>query len=163
MRKCAAMVLVLLSVACQGDGSEPHTQERPALVQPSQPCALLTAEEIGEAVGTPSREGEEVSSISGDVRLCTYRTGPPYASITVQVEWPMTQEQFQRRMKKDPINTEEMTGLGDLAFVHAGVSLSVLSRETAVSASVQHFKSVDDTQVMLRSLGETIVSKLQRS
>jgi len=64
-------------------------------------------------------------------------------------------------MEDDPINTVELDDLGDAAFIHAGVHLSVLVDDVAVAATLQLFDTVEQAEDALHELGDTIVRRLQ--
>lgn len=167
------VALALLLAACGNpDVTQPVFAATPspagsaAPIDPRDPCALLTPEDIAAATGGEVSEGQEREGMKmrpdEDFNpLCVYRTGPPYASVAVYIERPETPEGFRRRMEEDPINTFEVEGLGDAAFIFAGVGLSMLVDDTAVSATVQHFDTVEQTQDVLTKLGETIVRRIR--
>jgi hypothetical protein len=163
MRKNRWVLVALLLVSA---GVElPTTPAVADAIDPSEPCSLLTPSDVSKAFKHDVRKGREVlsrpNSDGEQVPLCIYRTGPPYTSLAIYVERPVTRRDFQERMERDPRNTKELGGLGDQAFIHAGVSLSVLEGDTVVDATVQHFDTVQRTQVVLRKVGSAAVRRIQ--
>ena len=169
------MLVALLLAACGSpDATQPVSAATPSPagsappVDPRDPCALLAPEDIAAVTGGDVSKGEEREGMKSILRpdedfnpLCVYRTGPPYASVAIYIERPETPEGFRRRMEEDPINAVEIEGLGDSAFIHAGVGLSLLVDDTAISATVQHFDTVEQTREVLTKLGETIVRRVR--
>lgn len=163
MRKTRGILIALLLAS--GSVELPTTSAAGAAVDPSEPCSLLAPSDVAKAFKHGVKKGREVLSRPNSdgerVPLCIYRTGPPYTSLTIYVERPVTRRGFQRRMARDPRNTKELGGIGDEAFIHAGVSLSVLEGDTVVAATVQHFDTVQRTQVVLRKIGSAAVRRIQ--
>jgi hypothetical protein len=166
MRTAALLLCTLLLVACDPDAPDPSKQEAVRAADPSDPCSLLSSGDIAGAVARRDvEEGREVESRpdsrGATVPLCVFRTGPPYASVTIYVENPVAEEEFRGRIERDPINTKEVTDIGELAFIHAGVSLSLFVADTAITATVQHFDSVADTEVVLRKIGAAALRRTE--
>ena len=117
------------------------------------------------AFGTEVDTPEEVESRPGpggrSVPLCMYRVGRPYTSLTIHVERPRTEADFSRELTEDPLNTRAIPDLGDLAYIHGGVSLSLFLEDTAVTATVQHFDSVERTEVFLRKIAHAALDRLE--
>jgi hypothetical protein len=150
------VLLALLLIGCGAAAPASSKSEEVQTLDPTDPCSLLKPLEIAEAVRSDVEQEQEVESRPNrdgeSVPLCTYRTGPPYASVTIQVHSPITEQEFRRRLRFDPLNTKELSNIGDLAFIHAGVSLSLFMPDAAVTATVQHFDTVAKTEVVLRRM-----------
>jgi hypothetical protein len=126
-------------------------------VDPSDPCGLLSPEQVQAAVGTKVQDGEEIGSILGSTRICSYKTAEPWASVQVYLEEDVSAHEFNKPRRSDPANTESVPGIGDGAFIAACAGISVLTRNVLVAASVQHLTTCDETDVVLEKLGRTIV------
>ena len=148
-------------------GVAPLGEESPTpyVVDPKDPCSVLSAEEVAEAIAREVTSEDEVESRPDQegrtVPLCHYATTQPYGSVVVYLEEESSEDDFRARMRRDPINTEEVEDLGDLAFFHGGVSLSVLVADASVSMSVQMFDTVEEAQVALRNVAEIAVERLR--
>ena len=154
------LVPLLLVAGCDSDPPAPPR----AVVDEERPCELATTAEVAAAVRgreIPATPVEARSSMdkSGTL-LCNYPVGPPYSSVTLHVEEDVSEDEFRQRMERDPLNADPLDGAGDLAFTHAGVSVSVWEDGRTASASVQHFEGSDDTRRALEELAELIDSKL---
>lgn len=135
-------------------------------VDPDDPCALLTPQEVSEAIGLEVEEEREVPSKSDGVkgqssRLCLYDTTEPYGSIVVYLNSEVAEKDFRKNMRRDPINTEEVPDVGDLAFIHGGAGIQILVDDTAVSVSVQMFDSVEEAELALRNVGKVAAERLR--
>lgn len=165
MRKMGLVLLTVLLIGCDADAPAPPKSGQGQAVDPTDPCSFLSGQDIGEAVGSEVEDGREVESIPNpegeSIPMCLYRTGPPYASVTIYVENPVTEQEFQRRSQRDVLNTKDLTDLADLAYIHGGVSLSLLMADVAITATVQHFDSVEDTEVVLGKIGTAAVYRMQ--
>lgn len=157
MRAFALSLLLLAAVAC--DEGRPA---RPAVVVDARdPCAFATSEEIAAAVeGRPGERNERRARGPGDVVLCHYDTGQPHSSVTLNVETSVSEDEFRRRMERDPLNTDPLEGYGAAAFTHAGVSVVVWEDGRAVSAGLQHLTDVDAAREALEGLAKLIDTKL---
>lgn len=165
MRKMSPVLIAFLLIGCESDAPAPPRTEQVQAVDPANPCSLLSGQDIGGAVGSEVDKGREVESRPNSegesIPLCLYRTGSPYASVTIHVESPVTEPEFRRRSTRDARNTKHLTDVADLAYIHAGVSLSLLMDDAAITATVQHFDSVDNTEEVLRKIGIAAVHRLQ--
>ena len=165
MRRMSSILLALLMIGCGTDAPAPEKSEEAHAVDPTDPCSFLSRRDIAEAVGGDVKEGQEVKSRPNregeSVPLCIYTTGPPYASVMIQVESPVTEKEFQRHLRRDPLNTKEVLDIGDLAYIHGAVSLSVFMADAAVTATVQDLDSAANTEVVLRKIGSAIVRRMQ--
>lgn len=134
-------------------------------LDPDDPCSLLTPEEVAEATDLDVDEEREVPSKPGPKgktqQLCLYRTTPPYNFIVVSFESDVSEEDFRARMERDPSNTEEISDVGDLGFLHGGAGLSTLIGDTALSVSVQTFDSVENAALVLRKIARAGVEHLR--
>lgn len=158
MRWTLVAVLMLACAACDRDAPAPA----PAVVDPERPCEVATAAEIAEAVGASAPPASPLEGVSrgGRIPLCNYGVGRPYTTVTVQVETDVSEDEFVDRMARDPLNTDELEGAGELAYTHGGVAVSVWEDERALSASLQRFDDVDETRGALERLGRLFASKL---
>jgi hypothetical protein len=152
------LLLLLVAIGCE-EGREPSRPD--VVVDAREPCAFATPAEIAAATGGSAGERDERPARGpGDVVLCHYDVGPPYSSVTLYVESPVSAEAFRRRMERDPLNTDPLDGYGELAFTHGGVGVSVWEGGRAVSASLQHFGDIDEARVALEGLAELMDAKL---
>ncbi len=154
------VVLTLLLGLCAGCEPDPPAP-RPAVVDPERPCAFASADEVGAAVGS-DRVASPLEGVSRDAstRLCSYGVGRPFNTVTLYVEDDVTEDEFRERMNRDPLNTDPLEGAGEIAFTHAGVSVSVWDGGRSASAGLQHFGSPDATRTALEELAGLIDSKL---
>ncbi len=160
MRSALLIVLMLIATACQ---STSETPEPRAVVNPHDPCALLSPAQVEDALGSDVRSerlGESRPGPEGVVPLCLYETGPPFSTLALHVEQPVSRSEFDREIDRDPRNTETLDGIGDAAFIHAGVSILVLQDGTVVGASLQHFEDIDETRRALVRLGHVLEDEL---
>ena len=148
----------------------PAPQPSHAPVDPEEPCALLDESAMTEAAGVEIADGAEVQSrpdAEGRTEpICLYAVEPPYTSITVHFETGVTMDEFERRKRRDsrPFdNADELKGVGDAAYIYAGVSLQMLVDDVWAVASVQHFDTVDETRRVLAGLGTYIAEELRGS
>jgi hypothetical protein len=156
-----AVVLVIAVVACAAcDGSAPAPER--AVVDPGRPCEVATAAEIADAIGVaaPAASPSEVESIGGTATLCNYGVGRPYNVVSLHVEDDVSRDEFVDRMARDPLNTDELAGAGELAYTHGGVAVSVWDDERVLSASVQRADDIDEARRALEGLGRLFASKL---
>jgi hypothetical protein len=164
MKLLSAIGLLLLAAAC-GSGQVPLStgNGRPA-IDPSDPCSLLTSDQVAGVLGLEVREAREIESIAdprgNSVPLCRYQTEKPYRSVTLYVESPASESEFKKNLGRDPVNTTQLEGIGDLAFVHAGVQLATLVQGTVISVTVQDFDTVEETEVVLRKIAQAAVREL---
>lgn len=155
------LVVVLVLVASLGCDSRESPEARTAVLEEERPCAVASPEEVAEAVGGAAYGAQAVEARSKDgTMLCSYDVGPPYSTVTLHVETAVSETDFRGRMERDPLNTDPLDGVGDLAFTHAGVGVSVWEDGEAASASLQHFGDPDVTRRALEGLAELIESKL---
>jgi hypothetical protein len=165
MRNVGPVLLALLLIGCDAAMPASPRSEGVQTLDPMNPCSVLEPHEIADAVRSDVERELEVESRpnrDGETeRLCLYRTGPPYTSVTIQVHSPISEQEFRRRLRFDPLSTKEISHVGDLAFIHAGVSLSMLVSNTAVTATVQHFDTVVNTEVVLRRIGAVSTQRLE--
>ena len=160
MRACIFAIVVLLVAGCDAEEVPPMPDpERAVVVDEEDPCGVVTSEEMAEATGGRAGRTREAQGHSSEL-LCSYPVGPPYSTVTVHVETDVSEAEFRRRMERDPINTERLQGVGDLAFTHGLVAVSVWEDGRAVSASVQHFSDPARTEAVVLEIGELIDSKL---
>jgi hypothetical protein len=155
------MVAACFLISC-GQAQAPHTRvsSTPIVVRPEDPCSLLTPDQVADAAGievSEEREGESKGS-KDSLPFCLYKTASPYNFIIVVVEAPITEEAFRKRMERDLLNSKVVDDVGDLAFLHAGASISTLADSTAISMSVQSFGSVQSAEVVLREVAKAAVS-----
>lgn len=157
MRAIALSLLLLAPVACDGDEPEPAS----VVVDAGEPCAFATPAEIAAAVeGQAGESNERTARGPGDVVLCHYEVGPPYSSVTLNVETSVSEGEFRRRMERDPLNTDPLDGYGAAAFTHGGVNVVVWEDDQAVSAGLQHLKDADRAREALEGLAGLIDEKL---
>lgn len=155
----AALIVGLFVTACQEE-ERPAPERQIQSVTDDEPCDLLSIAQVERALSTRVRNQGEVGSHQPGVRLCRYGVGRPYASITVYVEHDVRVEEFEKRRDRDPINTKNVAGFGDGAFIHACVSLSLLSDDAFVAVGVQHFDTCEDTAGVLRRLADQVLLAL---
>lgn len=162
MKPLALLVISLLLASCQPDAPPRPDTGTTAVgeVDPQEPCALLSPASVQRAIETEVSDEAEVSA-HGRGRICSYGTTEPWASVGVVVEDDVTRRAFDKRLRRDQINTDPVDGIGDGAFIQACVSITVLVDDALVSASVQHFTTCDETAVVLRALGREMVAALR--
>lgn len=157
MKRLCLAVLLVACAACESDAPAPAA----AVVDPDRPCAFASAGEIAGAVGGTAGTARSVEARSKDgTLLCTYGVGRPFNTVTLYVEDDVSRGEFVDRMARDPLNTDDLDGAGELAYTHGGVAVSVWEDGRAVSASLQHFGEPDATREALERLGQLIDSKL---
>jgi hypothetical protein len=83
-----------------------------------------------------------------------------YGSVGLVIDAPVSKTEFCRRFDRDPSNTATITGLGDMAFVHACGGLHVLEGDVVVAVGVQHFATCERTEVVLRAVAEAALGQL---
>ena len=153
--------LLVAGAACDSPAPVAPSSRPPAVraVDAGAPCDVLSPAQVEEAVGTPVEREREADSLDG-TRLCSYDTTAPYSSVSVAVEPDMTAREFDKRMERDPANTEILDGPADAAFVHACASVELLEEDVFVSISVQHLTTCEETQAVLRALATEAVASL---
>lgn len=158
------MVLILIASACDSNPSSDGTLPL-RVVDPFDPCSLLSSEEVAEALEMEvHRVAEADSHPDSDGRtvpLCVYETGHPYDSVAIQLEAGVTASDFEMRHDRDPINTVRIDGVGDDAFIHAGASVAVLVNQEVVDISLQKFGRDEVTDTVLLSLARKAESALR--
>jgi hypothetical protein len=138
------IVLLLVCAACAGaDGNvwTPGGSVPDPFDVPSDPCALLTVQEVEAVGGGPViRTGlvpdERMHDPAGP-NPCEYVTGGRHESILVFVE-PHGAGAFDEWREGDQRNTVMIDGVGDEAFAHALASLYVRVGDTYFVLSTQH-------------------------
>jgi len=169
MRGLAVLATLLLVVACDsGREHHPSPQEGrlSARVDVPDPCSLLSVDQVAKAVGASVKGAGEVQSMSDaqgkSAPLCSYETASVYKTVTVSLDAPVTKQSFLERLGRDTANTQAVAiPGGELAYVHAGVSLSMLTGATVVTIDVQDFRSVEETRSVLRHLAQEAVAGLR--
>lgn len=161
------VIVLLLASSCAEEGrttssaGSPSTGSRPvAQVDPEDPCALLSPEEIERAIGTNVSGEREVGSRDHVTRICIYDTTKPWSSVGVSLEDEVTAEAFNQEMDRDPRNTEKVEGIGDGAFIHGCAGITLLVEDTQVSLGVQHLTTCDETGAVLRAVASEAVEQL---
>lgn len=158
MRLVFLTLLLVAGAACERDAAEPSPA---AVFDPARPCEVASATEVAEAVGGRAGEARTVEARSKDrTMLCSYAVGAPVGRVTLHVEDDVSEEQFVDRMARDQLNTEELKGPGELAFVHGGVSVSVWEDGRAISASLQQLDDIDEARGALERLANVIAARL---
>ena len=154
---------VLSLVACEQEIADPSPPRMLAQVDAEEPCSLLTPEQVGEAIGTQIRSESEVDSHDPNTRICSYKTTAPWTSVSISLETDFSTEEWAKEVKQDPVNTEPVAGIGDGTLIHACASIAVFEADALVWASVQHLTTCDETSVVLKALGRTIVDTLDQT
>jgi hypothetical protein len=80
--------------------------------------------------------------------------------VTLHIESPASESHFERAHKRDPLNTVKADGIGDKAFIHAGVSLASWVDGTVIAMSVQDFGTVEETEVVLKRVAQVAIREL---
>ena len=169
MRPFSGLVIALLvasSCGAEGDtppsAGGPPSDESPSApqVDPEDPCALLSPEDIERAIRADVSTEREVGSKDLVTRICSYDTAKPWSSVGVSVEDEVTAEAFNEKMTRDPPNTQKVDGIGDGAFIHGCSGIAVLVEDTQVSLGVQHLTTCEETAEVLRALANEAVEQL---
>jgi hypothetical protein len=163
MKLASLIALVLFSAACDQDAAltDPPPQTRE--IDLAEPCAFLSPNQVERAVGTPVRDEREVDSHDLITRICSYTTTEPYASVGVVIDSPVTQEEFEKRMRRDPVNTKILDGVADMAFIHGCSSVDLLVGDVSASLGVQHLTTCEKTEIVLLALAKEAIAELQSS
>ena len=126
------MVAVALLIASCQPSAGPGPDGRTAGVDPADPCSLLSPAQIASVATIEVSSERQVQSRADpqddSVPLCMYAT-QPFNSLTLHLESPVSERDFLPRLRRDPLNTKEIEGVGDMAFLHAGASIQTLSNE----------------------------------
>jgi hypothetical protein len=163
VKALAAVAVFLAVVACDNQLVDDSPAPSTVVADPENPCDLLSPAQVEDAVEAEVRSEEEVDSHDPVTRICSYKTAQPWASVGVSLETDVSPDQFNKELRRDSINTEPVEGIGEGAFIHACASITVYSKQVLVSASVQHLTTCEETSVVLKGLGNTIVAALQKS
>ena len=160
------MALVLTACASGAVHSEGAASVDPTL--PSDPCSLVTVEEVEAATGSevvrtglvPDDRLHRPTDIPGwgpprifRTNPCEFVTDGMHASITVYVD-PDGAADFAAERDTDPVNTEPIEGIGDEAFAHALASLHVRAGDGYFVLSTQHgagWEGIEDLQDLARA------------
>lgn len=158
VKSLAPIVVVLLLAGCTTEAPERSRRQAASRVDPDDPCDLLTPQQVEDAIGTEVRGEREVASHNPAIRICSYETTEPWASVGVSLEANVNSQDFDDEIRRDPPNTEPVDDVGDGAFIHACASVTVHVSQTLVTAAIQHFTTCDETRVVLTNLGRVIES-----
>lgn len=160
VRNLAACVLVLL-IGCTNGAPEQLARQAESLVDPEKPCELLAPQQVEAAINTDVEGEREVDSHDPATRICSYATTEPWASVAVSLEANVSPDEFAKEVRRDRPNTEPVDNIGDSAFIHGCSSITMYASDVAVTASVQHLTTCEETSVVLQSLGRAIVESLR--
>lgn len=96
MRRLIALGLLLVLAGCGGGTTSTAPAESPPAASPSvsqvapvsadQPCDLLSAEELNQALGTSFTQGEQTEDEARQVVTCTYTTTESVNGVDVPTE-----------------------------------------------------------------------------
>jgi hypothetical protein len=163
MKALAAAVAVSLAfVACENTTADKSPPPSAVVVNPENPCDLLSPTQVQNAVDSEVRSEEEVDSHDPTTRICSYKTDQPWSSVGVSLKTEVSRVQFDKEMRRDSINTEPVEDIGEGAFIHGCASITVYAEQVLVSASLQHPTTCEATSVVLKDLGSSIVSALSQ-
>jgi hypothetical protein len=165
------LVVAVALVGCGADAIEttgadssgdPQVDESlsPVPVDPDKPCSLLTEDDVAQAVGLPvtgKREVESMPTGHGTVPLCLYSMPEPFASVVIEVKYPVSPGSFAKDQGRDPNNTDRVEGG---AFIHGCATLSALVNRTQVNITVQHFDSCAQSDAALTAVERIAGEKL---
>jgi hypothetical protein len=164
----ALIAITLVATACQSTTASGPSPQSGHVIVPDAPCNLFTQTEVASALGIDVKSEHETTSMPDDrdntAFLCVYDTGPPYASLTIQIQRPVSRAQFEQELEKQKRQNqviETIRGLGDEAFIEGTVTISVLSGEVNVIASMQHLDNSQGAEGALRTIGEIAVRNLR--
>ena len=157
MRMRLLLVALVLLAGCDQRPQSTRTFDA------KDPCGLLTPKQVEKAIGTPIGPEREVGSHDLVTRICSYDTSKPYASVGVVIETDVGPDDFERRMKRDPINTEPVDGVGEMAYIHGCSSLQLLAEETYVSMALQHLTTCEDSEEVLRAIAAEAIAELEET
>ena len=163
VRALVAVAVLLTLVSCDSQTVDNSPAESRAQVDPQNPCDLLSPAQVEDAIDTEVLAEEEVDSHDPVTRICSYQTDQPWSSVGLSLETNVSHDQFDKAMRRDPINTEPVKDIGQGAFIHACASITVYAEQVLISASVQHLTNCEETSVVLRGLGKTMAAALQES
>lgn len=159
MRIVVLGALLAVAAACDPGAPAPET-----VVDEERPCELAAPAEIAAAIRADVASAAPVESRTSTdesrTLLCHYDAGRPYGSVTLHVETGVSEDEFRERMRRDPLNTDPLEGVGGMAFTHAASGVSVWEDGDAVSASLQYFGEPEVTRRTLEDLAALIDSKL---
>ena len=161
MKTLVVGLILLALVGCDEQQSIDVGGSRAAVADPKNPCELLSPQQVEDAIGTEVTGEQEVGSHDPATRICSYETDKPWASVSLSLRTDVSTDAFEKKMRRDRINTQPVEGIGEGAFIHACASISVLVSNVSVDTSIQHLTTCDETGAVLRKLGTTVVSALQ--
>jgi hypothetical protein len=162
MRFFAIVTLAALTmVACGREVAGLPIQGTVNALDPQEPCSLLSPRQVQRAIKTKvdgEREGDSHDPVT---RICHYEAIGPWGSVGLSLDVQTDRDEFTKRLRRDPQNTERVDGIGDGAFIHACSSISVLVGDVLVTVGVQHVTMCEETGVVLRALGREVVTALR--
>jgi hypothetical protein len=159
MKLYVVVAIALLVASCQPSFGHESGRKR-HVVDPSDPCSLLSPDLIASAANIEvSRERRVQSRAEESVPLCMYPT-QPFNSVTLHLESPVSKTDFVKRLQRDPLNTNDVSGIGDMGFVHAGASIQTFVDGTVVGISAQHLTTVEETERALIAIAKRAVAQL---
>ena len=163
MKLYVVVAMALLVASCQPI-TGPESSRKRLVVDPSDPCSLLSPDLIASAanieVSRERRVQSRADSHGESIPLCMYAT-QPFNSVALHLESPVTKNDFVRRLKRDPLNTKDVAGIGDRAFLHAGASIQTFVDRTVVGISAQHLTTVEETEGALIAIAKRAVAQLR--
>jgi hypothetical protein len=132
---------------------------------PEDACALLTAAQVGSAVGTPMNEGAYTTPTFK--KTCTWTAAHAGANgVKIVTVWFEGVEMFAGGLKaaRNPgVSTSSIGGLGDSAYyltVGNFVALHVKKGGAALKVAVYASLPADRVQAMEKTLAQAVVAKL---
>jgi hypothetical protein len=132
---------------------------------PEDACALLTAAQVGSAVGTPMNEGAYTTPTFK--KTCTWTAAHAGANgVKIVTVWFEGVEMFAGGLKaaRNPgVSASSIGGLGDSAYyltVGNFVALHVKKGGAALKVAVYASLPTDRVQAMEKTLAQAVVAKL---
>ncbi len=130
MRKLLLLSATVLAVAPAASGAS------------TSPCALVTADDAGKALGVKVGTGK--SQTLGLYRACTYTRGRKTLTVLVR---KIDKGTFEKSAKKNPPPVFPIPGIGDAAFsAGGGAALLVWKKGTEVTFTFVGVSPVVQTQ-----------------
>jgi hypothetical protein len=137
----------------------------PLVTLTSDSCAVVTPDQIAEATsskvaGTRRLDASDMKMDTGPPYPCDFETDGKFGHIGV-LSTASDPGGFEQARTKDPLNSLDVSGLGDGAFIHARGAITVAVGDGYFWIGVQHSPGADAEQT-LQELSNDALKNLTR-
>jgi hypothetical protein len=138
-------------------------QIAPLVELPSDPCALVTSDQVAAATSSNVLSSRQLSDsdlkVPGPPYPCSFETDGRFGHVGV-VSVPNDPQGLTDLLNKDPLSREIVSGVGDGAFISSGSEIVVALGDGYYSMGMQHGAG-SEAASPLRRLAEDALRSLQ--